>query len=783
MCNERKKPIVCLKINVKACLLKGERAPLYLAPKKDGDKILIPSEALKLAGIDASGDYVDYEDITALCKSKNEMGLIFLSDAEVDVDLSISKDLKYMLTLANSFIFDIPLVKLGSTYAPATPEEVEGFKKVGSYALSLLKARNNTHPFLFANQSVFDKIKEIYNSKDGSLEYKNIVSLVERAYSLVKQHFPALNDDGTGFKTPFPESGFGEDEYDVGGRHSNSECYLDHVQHIAFAHLVTGDDDLAKIAYFSALALIGRKHWGPGHFLNCSGAAGYLSTSYDWLYNSWKRLGLDTGVIKKGIYSQGILHGYNSVVLDSCIFPSPKQGTGWRFKLKNDNWNAVCNSGLVISSLCILNEGTDDVITKEMYDNTRILIGANLTSLMQDGLVYKQYAPDGSYIESNSYWAYGTNNLIRAMGALHSALGTDLGMHNGCGLDKTCYYALNSESADFVGWNYHDGSLSKQDTSLFNMFATVSGDHMLYSLRDLHLARGKSVSIPDVIYSPRILGIDKPVLKNLPLDYAMIGIDAFVVRNGWESGSLYAGMMGGENPAGGSHNQLDSGSFVYHNYGKLWFTDMGSDYYNIPKNARGETYFSNYGLYKRNAEGNNTLALKSLPYGQLLGKNGPMIEYKSSDSASYCIIDNLEVYGSDKVTEAKRGMLLTNNRETLIIKDSVKFTNKDTAFWIAHFESDKITAKISEDGKSCAMTYNDGTSLNVSLLSKNGKFEVMSCYDFLLDGTESAEGEHSRENHRRLVIKLENTKEVDLCIAIGNVADAKDIPMEMWKTL
>ena len=782
MCTERKTPMICLKKGVSACLFNGVKTKLSLSPKEENGKTLIPGEVLNLAGLATKNDYVDFDSVTDLHKSKNEMGLIFISDCEEDVNLTISDDLTYMLTLANSFIFDIPEVKLAKQYAPATPEEREGFNKVGDYVLELLKKRNNTHPFLFANKNVFDQLKSIYDSKDGSLEYNNLKILVDRANNIIKEHFPDLANDGNGLKTEFPASGYGENEYDVGGRHSNSETYLSHIRYIAFAHIITGNDDLAKLAYYSCLGVIGRKHWGPGHFLNCSGAAGFLAVVYDWLYNSWRRLGLDVALIKKGLYNQGILHGFNSVVFDSCIFPSPQQGTGWRFKLKPDNWNSVCNSGMVISALCLLNDGEDDTMTEEMYRNTKELLGGSLTSLMQDGLVYKQYAPDGSYVESNSYWAYGTSNLVKIMGALHSALGTDLGMHNGCGLDKTCYYAINSESAEFVGWNYHDGSLSKQDTSLFNMFATISGDHLLYTIRNRHLARGKDATIEDVLYCPRVLGITPPELGNLPLDYAMIGIDAFTVRDGWEPGSLYAGIMGGYNPEGGSHNQIDSGSFVYHNFGKMWFTDMGSDYYNV-RNKDGLGYFSNYGLYRRSAEGNNTLCLKALPYGQLLNSNGDMVEYSSSDKASYCIIDNTKVYGESLVNYAKRGMLLTNNRKTLILQDSVSFKNEETAFWVGHFESDKIKADVSQDGKSCVLTHSDGTTLNVSLASDIGKFEVMDCYTYLLDKTESVENEYSREKHARLVIRLENTKKIDLSVIIGPSENDSPVPMEKWKNL
>jgi hypothetical protein len=506
---------------------------------------------------------------------------------------------------------------------------------------------------------------------------------------------------------------------------------------------------------------------------------------YDWLYNVWKSLKLDTGLIRRGIYTQGLHHGYNSVIHDNCDFPSPKQGTGWRFKLKPDNWNSVCNSGMIIGSLCILNDGVDEVISEEEYAKVTELLGACITSTMQPQLVYTQYAPDGSYIESNSYWAYGTTNLMNSMAALYDSLGTDLGLHRGCGLDKTCYYAINTESAEFVGWNYHDGGMGAQDTSSFNQFALISGDYSLFSIRDNQLRSGKGVSLLDMLYHSSVRGVEAPELSALPLDYAMEGIDAFTVRSGWDKGSLFAGMIGGENPAGGSHNQLDSGAFVYHNLGKMWFTDLGSDYYNSVGIANGLGYFSNYALYRRNAEGNNCLCLTSLPFGQLMGKRGVMTDYRSSDSASYMIIDNTAVYGDDKVRSAKRGMLLTNDRRTLVIKDEVDFIGNESAFSTAHFESDKITPELSEDGRKATLTHSSGERIYLTLLGE-GRLEVMNCKDPLLSGTAPAEGEYSRDNYSRLVVRYENVKSINTALVIDTSEDTgikENISVEMWKDL
>ena len=782
MKNERNVPILCLKLGVDSCLFNNEKKKLCHAPYKADGKTMIPTEALLLLGIESEGDFLPLESVKGFYKNENEMGLIFISDCECDVDLTVERDLTYMLSLANAFIFDIPRVKMSLSYAPATKEEIRGFNEVGNYVTDLLLARKNERPYVLGSKKIFDTLREIYNSKDGSYEYDCILKLLNIANNN-KRHFPELKDDGSGFKTPFAKSGYGEDEYDVGGRHTNSETYAMHLRTFAFAYQITGDETYSRMAYFGALGIIERKHWGPGHFLNCSGAAGYLAVAYDWLVDSWKALGLDTRVVKKGIYTHGIHHGYNSVIYDNCDFPSPKQGTGWRFKCKPDNWNSVCNSGLVIASLCLLGDGPDEVITPELYEKVKIMIGASLSSITQDGLIYKQYAPDGSYVESNSYWDYGTSHLVRTMGALHSALGTDLGLHNGCGIDKTCYYALNSESADYVGWNYHDGHLSKQGSALFSVLATVNGDTMLYSLRQEHVRRGKGIEVEDMVFGARVKGITPPAIDSLSLDYAMTGIDAYAVRDGWAPGSLFAGMIGGENPSGGSHSQIDSGAFVYHNHGVMWFTDMGSDNYNLATNAAGHGYFSNYGLYRRNAEGNNSLCLKALPYGQKLSGRGVMREHSSSGNASYCIIDNASVYGDELVFEARRGMLLTNSRKTLIIKDELTFTKAQTAFWVGHYESDKITAELSDDGKSCIMTHKDGEKLSVHLVCDGAKFEIMDCYTFLLDGTETVEGEHSRENHRRLVVRLENVEKIDMSVVIGEYSGDAIPAMKDWKNI
>ena len=115
MSNEKKVPALCLKLGVKACLYNGKKEQLKSAPYKNNGATMIPADALELLGIHADTD-ISLESIDGFYKNENEMGLIFISDNECDVKLTVVDDLTYMLSLANAFIFDIPRVKIGRAH-------------------------------------------------------------------------------------------------------------------------------------------------------------------------------------------------------------------------------------------------------------------------------------------------------------------------------------------------------------------------------------------------------------------------------------------------------------------------------------------------------------------------------------------------------------------------------------------------------------------------------------------------------------------------------------------
>ncbi len=754
-------PTLALRLGTTKALKNGNRITLSAAPMVKDGILYIPKDALlpewntTAISLDG-GEFVT--EIGGAFINFDTTGLIFVdSDPEV-MKINHNDNKRYMMRLAAKMLFDVERISNPTAaYAPATEEEREVFGRISDDIIAKFRERNPSHPYIFTSADYMKKIRELYRDSDGELRTM-FDAEIEWADEVADRADFRLNESGTGLSDKLWRK-VQDDGYDDGGRSSFAEGYASRALEMAFAYQLTGKKDFAIKAYYTIQDFCTWDHWGPGHFLNCAGAAGISATVYDWLYDAWRELNLDTGAIIREIYRHGVYEGWRSIIEDTSTYPSARQGTGWRFKHKPDNWNAVCTGGLIVACLAMISEDTRTVFSDEENAIIKETLGACLAYLTAGELVLMQYCPDGSYVESNTYWAYGTSSLFRAIAGIYDAIGTDLGLSLSPGLDKTCYYALNSESNDFVGWSYHDGHTSAQDTSLFNMFATISGDDMLYALRRDHVSRGKKSSIYDILYHPVVRNRHIPTLDRLPLDYFMEGIDALVVRDSWDGGRLYAGIMGGYNPVGGSHNQLDSGSFVYHNDGILWFTDLGADYYNIKGG-----YFGNYHLYKRCAEGNNVLSLPSVDYGQGGDCTGKITDHHSGENA-FAIIDNSEVY-EDKVTTARRGMLLTNDRRTLVIQDEVTFPTKTTAYAVAHFKSAEIEAKV--EGNTCILSHKDGKQLKVTLVG-DGTLSVRDCYDFLLPTTKSFEGENDRADYSRLVVTHTMVDSIESAIVIEHI--------------
>lgn len=713
----------------------------------------------------------------------DDMGLVIIYSGEASEDgealISRDTDLAMMLTIMKKFVFDtVTTDGEGNLF-----EEVEdSYLATGNKVLQDAKNNGAQHPYIFANQAKFDGLKAIYTATEGVDETAKgyLQTLVTEADAILDEY--AQYDSETGayvglisekkpvnvygdFKNPDPLNPADEtvadttDGYAPAGTLDSIELYSEMLVKLAFAYQVTGVEDYARLAYEISVALGEWTHWGPGYMINCATATGNFAVAYDWLYNFYlATYGQDAvNALAKTLYDKGVKQGYNSSKGSPCEF-ARVQGEGDRYTTLNNSWNAVCSSGMIIAALTLLDY-------EEYSEASAYLIGNNMQNLIANGL--DQYAPDGSYAESALMWADATNGFVKLIMALESATGTTYGFEDTWGIDETFYFACYIEDSDGKIWNYHEGGpdgivgvIEGIDTQMFNYAGVFLNDSALIAIRKNQLEKGKPVTIFDMLFYP---DSDAGEQQELQLDYTMAGIHAFVSRSDWDNGALYTGIMGGANDVYGG--QLDSGNFIYRNKGVTWFMDLGSD--NEEIYSYNGSYRNHH--YRHNAEGQNVILVTSaqdaLPYGQDKAGNGKITATYSNQYGSYAILDNKSAYGAS-VTYATRGLLVTNNRKTVVVQDELSFPKFQDITWIAHTAA---SISIDPSGNVAYLVDYDENGTEVILRativsSASYSFKVESASSNLLDATYKnadykANGgiyPYDRTGIQRLVINAKN---------------------------
>lgn len=706
---------------------------------------------------------------TSIYVTYDEMGLIIICGKDNILDRSSA--LNDMMDLMKKFVFDNP--------------SGEQF-----YADVKANTNNFEHPYILVRQDRFDELSAIYYAKTPTDPNYNsplrtpLQTLVRQANSAYEQ-WAYLDEDGNYISLKperiargdllNPNDTLGNYGYDpAGGRLNASASKMTQLERWAFAYQITRDIKFAYVAYDYAIEMGKWDHWGPAHFLNCADATSPISIMFDWLYNAFVEIAKTDSTrtpekIADIIYTHGVYQGYNSVVNNACDWPN-NITRSYRYDNFTNNWNAVCTSGMVIGALSILQY---DQYRQQACQMTEL----SLFALGDHGL--GQYAPDGSYIESPGYWSYGTNTFFRLCAALESAAGTDYGFMDCWGIDTTCYFAVQSESSDYLMWNYHDGGEGSQDGSWFMYVGSHFGDDNLCAVRAHQLANGKSFTAYDILFYNEDSSKGKPQME---LAYYMVGIQAYTVRSSWEKQAIFTGIMGGEGNV--AHGNIDNGNFIYDNLGTRWIKDLGGDEYNL------YNYFSastRYRYYRLGTEGSNVMIITSeqatMPYGQHLNENTVITKHYENDYGGYAVLDNLPAFRGF-VTQAERGVMLTNDRKTVVIQDEVLFEKVEEVYWFAHTLK-SLSPEISADGQTAYLSrYVNGVKqvIRLSLVTKirGLKFEEMSVYDYVLDTTFRTDlneseliygksPEYNRSQYTKFAIHGQNVLNFNVAVVIEEV--------------
>lgn len=300
--------------------------------------------------------------------------------------------------------------------------------------------------------------------------------------------------------------------------------------------------------------------WNPSHFLDVAQGAIASAMAYDWLFDS-------------------LSEERKSRILD-CLYSNViEAASDPRYELylrKLNNWNQVCNGGVVLASICLWDR--DSVMARK-----ELLAAIERNHLALDGM----FAPDGIYPEGPGYMGFGCGWQIMIISALESAFGTDLGLSGAEGFLKAPYFRLFCHGPSDKQYNFSDNGDGDMGAPMMWFFADKLKDNSLLYYETLPGGNSsqanalllKAFGVLDpvyIIYADRFGGNAAPQPSSRV--FAGRGIQPLVIaRTGWGVEDLYLGLKGG-NPTNG-HAHMDCGSFVFDAYGYRWAADLSKGEY------------------------------------------------------------------------------------------------------------------------------------------------------------------------------------------------------------
>jgi hypothetical protein len=589
-------------------------------------------------------------------------------------------------------------------------------------AAAILARLRPGHPRLLATAEDFAQLKERVNA-DATLKRWH-ARLVARAGRILREP-PSRYEIPDGLRLL-----------------DTSRRVVDRVYTLALLYRLDGDRRYADRAWLELAAAAQFKDWNPRHFLDTAEMTHGFAIGYDWLYDVWsdeQRATLRRAMVEKGL-RPGV-ESYRS-------HPS----FGWWTTAKH-NWNQVCNGGLGLGALALAD--VEPELAGEFLHDA-------LGSLQ---LPMREFAPDGAWAEGPGYWDYATEYNVVFLAALQTALGTDFGLSDLPGFDRTGQFPLFLTGPTGRTFNYADGEDSP-----------IRAPQMFWLARRFHVpafARYElAVASPHPLdllwFDPLSPGTNA---SSPPLDALFRGANVATLRSAWnDPNAVFVGFKGGDNQA--NHSHLDLGTFVLDALGVRWAVDLGADDYNLPGYFGGERWT----YYRLRAEGHNTLVLNPGAGPDQDPKAAAIIghyEGKNPDHA-LAVADLTAAYASS-AQRVSRGVALLDRRQVLV-QDEIEAAKPADVWWFFHTPAE-IT--LGDDGTTAMLTQKGQRLVARLLTPAKARFTVMDAQP--LPTSPHPEKQAANARLKKLAIHLGRVTDLRLAVLLTPVKAGDTAPAPATK--
>ncbi|MFM7180319.1 MAG: PA14 domain-containing protein, partial [Verrucomicrobiales bacterium] len=605
---------------------------------------------------------------------------------------------------------------------------------------NLLNTMALDRPRLFATPERFARLKAAYTSSSSSQMKTWATSVINSANAVLTEN---------------PVTSAADDRGTILGK---SQKVKERMYQLGLAWWMTGDADYAERAWEELSTVADNTlfpDWNPDHFLDVAEMTHACAIGYDWFYNYWsttRRNTIRTAIINKGL-NPGLAEYTNQ--------------EKWT-RPEANNWNFVCNGGLVMGALAV---GTESEALVENILNRAINSSRPCWAHFT--------ADNGEWYEGQGYWGYTTEYGIRMLAALEGVLGSDFGIGATQNLSESGFAPIHAIGTSNIVFNYGDtGAFGATRGPVFQWLARRYGQPVF----DWWSNRGGGGALEalwwnDSAIAPASTTPDMAFHGEEGTDFEAQELVA--MRGKWnDSRATFVGVKAGE--VGISHGNLDVGTFVLDALGKRWFHDLGRDSYSLPgyfNTIPSSTVRNRWDYYRNRPEGQNTLTINpDANPGMNIGSVAPLLAYQSEPGGtdSFAIHDLTPAYSG--MNRVWRGTRLMGARNQLLVQDEIQAGSGKTVWWFAHYTHPTTTVTIGPDGTTAMMTQG-AERLWCKILSGGGTFQIRNAVPLATSPNPvTTPQQNANTGYKKLAINLTNVTNTTLAVWFVPLQSGDPIP-------
>lgn len=599
-----------------------------------------------------------------------------------------------------------------------------------------------SHPFLIVNESSFQKVKYYGFGRDN---------VITTQYSLIKDEATSLLDK------PLIV-------VNVNNIYITEAVQLwKNIMNLAFVYRVEGIEAYAMRAYEQALVFCNMPSWGTEQLIDNVQVAFGVALCYDWLYD-W------LNNEQKQILINALKEKHLNMMSDLYNNPN-KPEYKWSFYqhvFGGHNHAVMDNSLTFLSSMAIAEENMDfhtDIMAHSLKNMEK---------------PFSSLYPDASTKEGVGYWTFIGPYIARLLITMENSFGHCFGYDNIpwiVNLSDFPIYAQSTEGA-FI-WDEIYNFVHVVDPTIYT-FGILKEDISLqkYAIDNLNID-----NTPDPVFCLMYNPLTEYNVNYEPsTDKLFSNIGMVTMRNTWDAEQqVWCGFSAMKKDGTNSH-MMDCGTIGFDALGERWIMNHGRENYYDDYRESGR-----WNYYRTRTESQSCIVINpSTSGGQNLVSNVGIDDFVSGQSMSYAISDLTDAY-STQVNSYKRGVMLCNNKESLVVQDELTMPDESEvySFFNIYKPSDII---FGSDGKS-AIIEKCNKKLYVSVdCDEEFTFGVMNC-EPLPTSPVPVNPNSPNPDYKKLYIYFDNVDSLNIRVTftpylcdneLEFIENTSFVPMSQW---